>query len=112
MNTRDTHFREMVFSAVNTIAGPLREKNTPFEFISEICTPESKRARERREKYQERKYAKDALFDALCGDLNLKEDEEEEDDSWTDFWLFCGIFVLFAVLVIGAVVLLWYNNPS
>lgn len=110
---RDTHFRDMVFSAVNTIAGPIREKCSPFEFISEICTPESERARKRREKYQERKYAKDALFDSLCGDLNLKNDDDDEgDDDWTDFWLFCGMFVLFAVLVIGAVVLLWYNNPS
>eukprot|EP00746_Dinoflagellata_sp_MGD_P033075 gnl/MRDRNA2_/MRDRNA2_17880_c0_seq1.p1 gnl/MRDRNA2_/MRDRNA2_17880_c0~~gnl/MRDRNA2_/MRDRNA2_17880_c0_seq1.p1 ORF type:complete len:288 (-),score=61.45 gnl/MRDRNA2_/MRDRNA2_17880_c0_seq1:75-938(-) len=108
---KDKHFREMVFSAINTVAGPLKEECSPFEFISEITTLSTERARERREKYQERKYGKDALFDTLCGDLNLRDDNDEEEDGH-EIWLFWGIMLFLAVALIVAIVVMWYHDRS
>jgi len=105
--------RDMVLSAINTVAAPKRAKcpGGLLELFTQICTPENEESRELRRKWQTKEYAKDALFDSLFPDLRQYADGNmDEDDGWgSDFWIII-VLGLLAVVGIIAFIVLYYNG--
>lgn len=105
--------RNMVLSAINTIAAPKRAKcpGGLLELFTVICTPETEAARELRLKWQRKEFGKDALFDSLFPDLRAYADEKMEDGLGSDFWIIV-VLGLLAIVGIVAFILLYYHNVA
>jgi len=104
----EKRMRNMIMCGINTLAAPKRVgcPGGLLELITAICTPETEKAREWRKKWQKKDYAKDALFDSLFPDLRkYKDDNSEDEGSWKEMWFFCGLIVLFIVIL---VIVVWY----
>lgn len=110
--SEDRTMREMLMCAINCIAAPKRVGCAKglYELCTLICTPTTDKGRECRKKYQKKEYAKDALFDSLFPDLRHFAEDDKDDDSSSDFWIFLVMGIL-AVVAIVAMVLLYKNIP-
>jgi len=105
---QDARFRNMLMSAINTMAAPSRAgcPGGLLELVNMICTPSTEHARELRLKWQKKDFAKDALFESLFPDLKKYsgKDGSDADGGWWEIWLMLGIMVF---IIISVVVLLY-----
>lgn len=100
----DIRMRNMILSAINTIAAPQRAgcPGGLLELVNMICTPATEHARELRIKWQKKEFAKDALFDSLFPDSKHFASDNAKDTGLTEVWIFIGVLVLLIFVVVVA----------
>eukprot|EP00440_Ansanella_granifera_P044366 gb/GFBE01048088.1/.p1 GENE.gb/GFBE01048088.1/~~gb/GFBE01048088.1/.p1 ORF type:complete len:295 (+),score=97.24 gb/GFBE01048088.1/:1-885(+) len=107
---RDSRFRNMCLSAINTLAAP-KKAGCPgglLELVNMICTPSTPQGHEMRLKWQKKEFGKDALFESLFPDLKQFKDDDEGGDNWWEVWLMVG-FIVLIIVVLG--LLMVYGLP-
>eukprot|EP00448_Togula_jolla_P009261 CAMPEP_0170610658 /NCGR_PEP_ID=MMETSP0224-20130122/22777_1 /TAXON_ID=285029 /ORGANISM="Togula jolla, Strain CCCM 725" /LENGTH=415 /DNA_ID=CAMNT_0010936049 /DNA_START=8 /DNA_END=1252 /DNA_ORIENTATION=+ len=108
-NEEDARMRNFIMCGINTLAAPKISKVSGglLALITAICTPDTEQAKELRKKWQEKEFAKTAIFDSLFPDLRAASEEKDDDSMW-EIWLLLG-FV--ALIILGIIAFLIWVRP-
>lgn len=107
--SEDGRMRELLMCGINTLAAPQRAKVSGgiLSLISQICTPTDEAARENRRKWQQKEFAKEALFDSLFPDMRASAEEDKGSDTMRELW---GLLALMVLLIVGMGAFIYFGR--